>query len=80
LFHHCLHLRYLAHVGLDQNRAPSAGPHLTGDTLGGTVVVEPIDRDVGASCGKLQRHRAADPLLRPCDQNHPASELHIQLP
>jgi hypothetical protein len=33
--------------------------------LGGAIVIEPVDRDVGASGSKFQRHRAADPLLLP---------------
>ena len=37
-------------------------------------------RDVGASSCKFQHHSAADPLLRPRDQNHLASELHVQIP
>jgi hypothetical protein len=38
------------------------------------------DRRVCASGSKFQRHRAADPLLCPRDQNHFASELHVQIP
>ena len=71
---------YPSHVRLDQNRAPSAGAYLIGNTLCGGIVIEPVDRDVGAGGGKFQRHRAADPLLRPSDQNHLASQLHVQIP
>jgi len=38
--------------------------------LRGSVVIEPVACHVGASGSKFQRHRAADPLLRPRDQNH----------
>jgi len=48
--------------------------------LCGSVVIEPVDRDVGASSCKFQHHSAADPLLRPRDQNHLASELNVQIP
>jgi hypothetical protein len=65
---------------LNQNRAPSAGAYLIGNTLRGGIVIEPVDRHVGTSGSKFQRHRAADPLLRPRDQNHLASELHVQIP
>jgi hypothetical protein len=42
--------------------------------LGGSFVIEPVDRNVGTGGSKF--HRAADPLLRPRDQNHFARELH----
>jgi len=78
--HHGLNLLYLAHVRSDQDLPPSAGAYLIGDALGSSLVVEPIDRHVGASRGKLQRHRAADALLRPGYQNHLASEIHVEAP
>src|ERR1700736_5986011 len=56
---------------------PTAGAHLFGYTLGSTIVIKPVDRYVGASGSKFQRHRAADALLRPRDQNHLARELHV---
>jgi hypothetical protein len=54
-----------------QERTSSATP------LGSTIVIKPVDRYVGASGSKFQRHRAADALLRPRDQNHLARELHV---
>jgi hypothetical protein len=72
-----LDLLYPAHVGLDQDRAPALGAYLVGDTLGGASVIEPVDRYIGTRRGKFARHRAADPLLRPRDQNDLASQLHI---
>jgi len=44
------------------------------------MVIQPIDRHVGLGGGKIQRSRAAAPLLRPRNQNYLASELHVQLP
>jgi len=78
--HHHLHLLYLAHVSLDQDGAPSARTYLISHTLGGSFVIEPVDRNVGTGGSKLQRHRAANPLLRPRDQNRFARELHAQIP
>jgi hypothetical protein len=49
------HSLYLAHVGLDQDRASTAGVYLVGCTLGGAIVIEPVDRHVGASGSKFQR-------------------------
>jgi hypothetical protein len=54
--------------------------YLVGDTLGGATVVEPIDRHIGASSRKLQRHCAADALLRSCDLCLPKEEADIDLP
>src|SRR5204863_8122782 len=71
---------YLARVCLDQDRTTSAGAYLISNTLGCAKVIEPVDRDVGASGGKLQRHGSTDPLLGPCHQNHLSSELHVQPP
>jgi hypothetical protein len=48
--------------------------------LGGSFVIEPVDRNIGTGGSKFQGHRAADPLLRPRDQNHFARELHAQIP
>jgi hypothetical protein len=75
--HHCFDLLYPAHIGLDQDRAPALSAYLVGDTLGGAIVIEPVDRHVGARGGKFARHRTADPLLRPRDQNDLASQLHV---
>jgi hypothetical protein len=75
--HHCLDLLYPAHVGLDQDRAPAVGAYLVGGTLGGAIVIEPVDRHVGTRRGKFARHRTADPLLCPRDQNDLASQLRV---
>jgi len=72
-WHDRLHLLDPAHVCLGQDRASTAGVYLVGNTLRGTVVVELIDRHVGASGSKFQRDSAAGPLLRPRDQNHLAT-------
>jgi hypothetical protein len=56
------------------------GAHLIGDTLSRTLVIEPIDRHVGAPCRKLARHGDTDPLLRPGDHNHLARKLQFQIP
>jgi hypothetical protein len=78
--HHCLHLPNFANVSLDQDRASSASVYLLCHTLGGALVIEPVDRDIGPDCGELQRHRTADALLRPRDQDHLASETHVETP
>jgi hypothetical protein len=75
--HHCFDLLYPAHIGLDQGRAPALGAYLVSNTLGGAIVIEPVDRHVGAHRGKFARHRTADPLLRPRDQNDSTSQLHV---
>jgi hypothetical protein len=72
-----LDLLYPAHIGLDQDGAPALGAYLMGDTLGGTIVIEPVDRYVGTRRRKFARHRTADPLLSPRDQNDLASQLHV---
>jgi len=51
--HHRLHLFHLADICLDQNRPPSAGAYLIRNTLGGPLIIEPVDRDVGACGSKL---------------------------
>src|SRR5262245_52221394 len=76
--HHSLHLFDLTHVCVDQNRAPPASAYLLGNTMGGALVVEPVDRDIGPDRGEFQRHSPADALLCARDQNHLASELHVQ--
>jgi hypothetical protein len=73
-------LLQLPHIRLDQNRAPSEGADLIGNPLGGTIVIEPVDRDVGPNRGKFQSHSPTDPLLRPRDQNHFAGQLHVSVP
>ena len=65
--YHRLDLLYPAHVGLDQDRAPALGAYLVSDTLGGGIVIEPVDRHVGTRGSKFARHRTTDPLLRPRD-------------
>jgi hypothetical protein len=52
--------------------------HLIGDGFRSAFVIEPVDRDVGTGSSKFDRHCAADPLLRPGDQDHLASALHVQ--
>jgi hypothetical protein len=59
---------------------PTAGASLISNTSGGSIVIEPVDGDVGAGGSKSQRHRATDPLLRPCNQNYLASQLHVSAP
>jgi hypothetical protein len=51
--------------------------HSIGDAFRSALVIEPVDRDIGTRRGKFDRHRAADPLLRPCDQDHLAGALHL---
>jgi hypothetical protein len=75
-----LHLPDLAEVCLDQDRAPTASAYPIGETFGGAIIIEPVERHVGTSRSKFQRHCAADALLCARDQNHLASELHTQPP
>jgi len=77
---HRPHLLQLPQICLDQHRSPSARVYRIGNPLGGAVVIEPVDRDVGPNRGKFQCHSATDPLLRPRDQNHFAGQLHVSVP
>jgi hypothetical protein len=40
-------------------------PGIIGHTLRGSIVIEPVDRHVGAGGSEFQDHRVADPLLAP---------------
>jgi len=78
--YHGPHLLQPAHIGLDEECAPTAGAYLIGDTLRRALVIEPVDRHVGARSGKFACHRATDPLLRARDQNHLVGQLHFHPP
>ena len=48
----------------------------SGDVLSRGFVIQPVDRDVGASFGKRDRHRPANALLCPGNQNYPTVARH----
>ena len=75
--HHRLRLLDISDVCLDGQCTPSMAAHFIGDGVRSALVIEPVDRDVGTRSGKFDRHCAADPLLRPSDQDHLASALHV---
>jgi hypothetical protein len=77
--HHRLRLHDTRNVGLDRQRALSVTTHLIGGALRSAFVIEPVNRDIGARQSKFDRHRAADPLLRPRDQDNLAGALHVRI-
>jgi hypothetical protein len=74
-----LRLRDIGDVCLDHQRTPSVAAHLIGDAFRSALVIEPVDRDIGTRSGKFDGHRAADPLLRPGDQDRLAGALHLRI-
>ena len=57
-------------------RAAAVARDRAGDLARCRLVVEPVDRDIGAGRGEGERDRAPDPLLRPGHQRDLASKLH----
>src|SRR5215471_2732179 len=73
---HRLHLPGLPHIRLEQQCTPPPTAYFLGDRVCSLLVIEPIDRDIGAGRSEFHSHSAADPLLRPCYQNYFAGAPH----
>ena len=68
--HDRLDLGELADVAPHRQRTAPARPDLIGDVVRRALVVEPVDRDIGARSSAAQGDRPPDPLLCPGHQNH----------
>jgi hypothetical protein len=77
---HRSHLVELCHIGLHRKRPPARRANILGDARGRRLIVEPVDRHIGAGSRQLACDCRADPLLRPGHQRGPAGQLHLAPP